>query len=130
MAAAVEAHNDQNGILWPISIAPYEVAIIVANMADELQRQTAEEIYSELRMLGVEALLDDRTERIGVKFKDIDLIGIPVQVVVGKGLASGVVEVGLRRGGAPRSPVPVADAASHISTLVKEEKAKLGAGQA
>src|SRR5579871_2866069 len=116
MAAAIEAHNDENGIVWPISIAPYEVAIIVANIRDEFQLQFARNLYSVLRMQKVDVLLDDREERIGVKFKDMDLIGIPVQVVVGKGLADGVVEVGLRREKSERKSVQATEAAGAITT--------------
>lgn len=125
MAAAIEAHHDENGITWPISIAPYEVAIVIANVADENQSRVAHEIYAALKSRHVDVLLDDRVERIGVKFKDIDLIGIPIQVVVGKGLATGVVEVGLRREKSERRTVEVQEAATAIADLVNEEKARL-----
>ncbi len=89
MAAAIEAHNDENGMVWPINIAPFEVAIVVANVKDEQQIGAARDLYSGLKGQGIDVLLDDREERVGVKFKDMDLIGVPIQVVVGKGLADG-----------------------------------------
>ena len=125
MAAAIEAHNDENGMLWPINIAPFEVAIVVANVKDETQIGAARDLYNGLKGQGIDALLDDREERVGVKFKDIDLIGVPIQVVVGKGLADGTVEVGLRRNKAARESVSVANAQDTIANLVAEEKARL-----
>ena len=125
MAAAIEAHNDENGMVWPINIAPFEVAIVVANVKDEQQIGAARDLYSGLKGQGVDALLDDREERVGVKFKDMDLIGVPIQVVVGKGLADGTVEVGLRRGKEARTSVSIANAEAMIVNLVAEEKARL-----
>ena len=122
LAAAVEAHHDENGIVWPISIAPFEVAIVVANAKDEAQLLAGESLYNVLKSNGVDVLLDDREERAGVKFKDVDLIGVPVQVVVGKGLADGMVEVGLRKDKSGRQTVPFQDAADVISSLVAAEK--------
>lgn len=128
MAAAVEAFHDANGIAWPISIAPFEVSILVANVRDEAQQRFGIDLYTSLRAQNVDALLDDREERVGVKFKDMDLIGIPVQVVVGKGLAEGSVEVGLRREGAARQNVPAGEAARTVANLVTEERARLQPG--
>ncbi|HZT43511.1 MAG TPA: proline--tRNA ligase [Chthonomonadaceae bacterium] len=125
MAAAVEAHHDENGIVWPISIAPFEVAVLVANVRDEAQVAAAGALYEALQTQGVEALLDDREERAGVKFKDMDLIGIPVQVVVGRGVAEGTVEVGLRREGGSRQTVPIDQAVESIASLVASERARL-----
>jgi prolyl-tRNA synthetase len=127
MAAAIEAHHDQNGIQWPISIAPFEVGILVANVKDEAMSQAGQTLYSELKTAGVDVLIDDREERIGVKFKDADLIGLPVQVVIGKGLAEGNVEVGLRRDKATKHQVPVGEAAAFITELIAKEKAALTA---
>ena len=126
MAAAVEAHNDEKGIDWPISIAPFEVAIIIASGKDPQQVLAGQELYSALREHHIDVLLDDREDRLGVKFKDLELIGIPVQVVVGKGLLEGNVEVGLR-GQEPRTQVAVIEAARYIRDLVSEEKTKLRA---
>ena len=83
-AAAIEQHNDKDGIAWPISIAPFEVHILPTNMSDPGLRQSAEEIYAGLRENGIEVLLDDRDERPGNKFKDADLVGVPVRVTVGE----------------------------------------------
>ena len=123
MAATIEAHHDASGIAWPISIAPYEVAVIVAASKDEAQQAGGESLYAALRARNIDVLLDDREERTGVKFKDIELIGIPIQVVVGKGLAEGVVEVGMR--GGARESVQVGDAPDHIAGLVRGQKAVL-----
>lgn len=125
MAAAIEAHHDGNGIAWPISIAPYEVAIIVANVKDEAQKQAGQELYTALKSKGVDVLMDEREERIGVKFKDMDLIGIPIQVVLGKGLSEGLLEVGRRGAKDGRQNVTVQEAAETIARMVQEEKAKL-----
>jgi prolyl-tRNA synthetase len=91
--AAVEQHHDDAGIIWPLSIAPFRVIVVVANIQDEIQMALGEEIYNELRASGIDALLDDRGERAGVKFKDADLIGIPWRVVVGRAAAEGNVEL-------------------------------------
>ena len=97
--AAVEQHHDANGICWPTAIAPYEVIVVIANAAEEAQRALGEQLYADLQAAGIEALLDDRTERAGVKFKDADLLGIPWRVVVGRGAADGQVELVQRAGG-------------------------------
>ena len=90
MAAVVEQNHDDEGIVWPKHLAPFQVVVIMASADDEPVRTEAERIYAELRDRGVEALLDDRDERAGVKFADADLIGYPVQVTVGKrGLGGG-----------------------------------------
>jgi prolyl-tRNA synthetase len=91
--AAVEQHHDDAGMIWPLSIAPFQVIVVVANVQDEVQMVLGEEIYNELRASGIDALLDDRGERAGVKFKDADLIGIPWRVVVGRAAAEGNVEL-------------------------------------
>ncbi len=91
-AAAVEAHHDEWGIKWPIAIAPYHVDIVPVSTQDETQMSVAQKIYDELIANGVEAVLDDRNERPGVKFKDSDLIGFPFRITVGKTIADGQVE--------------------------------------
>ena len=93
MAAVVEQNNDEHGIIWPISIAPYAVSIVIISMKDEKQKQAAEEMYEALENAGIEVLLDDRDERPGVKFKDMELIGIPYRVTVGRGIVDGKVEL-------------------------------------
>ncbi|MHC4172528.1 MAG: proline--tRNA ligase [Planctomycetota bacterium] len=97
LASAVELGNDDNGIIWPISIAPFEVLVTCVNQDDEKVAQVAENIYKQLLDAGIDVLLDDRPLRGGVKFKDADLIGIPVRVTVGrKSVADGNVEIKLR----------------------------------
>ena len=95
-AAAVEAHYDDHGIKWPLAIAPYHVIIIPVSTKDEEQMKVAEDLYKTLLKHGVEAVLDDRDERPGVKFKDADLIGFPYRITVGKGISEGVVEFKVR----------------------------------
>ncbi len=91
--SAVEQAHDKDGIIWPVSIAPYHAIVVVPNVADAEQMQAAAQLYTELNQAGVETLLDDRNERAGVKFKDADLIGIPYRIVTGKSLKDGKVEV-------------------------------------
>lgn len=92
LAAVVEQNHDENGMVLPKEIAPYEVAIVIANTKDEEQVRLGNELYDKLTSKGVEVLLDDRNERAGVKFKDMDLIGIPVRIVIGKKAKEGIVE--------------------------------------
>ena len=100
MAAAVEQNNDENGIIWPKAIAPFEVVVVPVNAKNEEQLQLAESIYADLKKAGVDALLDDRKDRAGVKFKDADLIGYPLRITVGpKAVAEDVVELKIRRSG-------------------------------
>lgn len=96
MSAIIEQHHDENGIVWPMSVAPYKVIVVPAVFKSEEQMQTAEKLYNEIKALGIDVLLDDRNERAGVKFKDADLIGIPVRITVGKKIADGEVEFKLR----------------------------------
>ena len=95
-AAAVEAHNDEHGIKWPLAIAPYHAVVIPVSTKDELQMKVAEDIYTTLQKHGVEVVLDDRDERAGVKFKDADLIGFPYRITVGRGINDGLVEFKIR----------------------------------
>jgi prolyl-tRNA synthetase len=106
MAAVVEQYHDDGGIRWPKALAPFEVVVILANPDEDAVRTHAERIYGELRERGVEVALDDRAERAGVKFADADLIGYPVQLVVGKkGLERGEAEFKLRSTGERSSAV-------------------------
>ena len=95
--AAVEQNHDESGIIWPVSIAPFEVIIIIANIKDAKQKCLAEDIYQKLIESRVDALLDDRDERAGIKFKDADLIGIPWRIVAGREASSGLVELHNRK---------------------------------
>lgn len=92
MAAIVEQHNDESGIIWPQSVAPFEIAIVIVSMKDEEQVRIANELYTTMKDAGIDVLLDDRKERPGVKFKDMELVGIPYRITVGRGISEGVVE--------------------------------------
>ncbi|MDD4493912.1 MAG: proline--tRNA ligase, partial [Eubacteriales bacterium] len=92
MAAVIEQNNDSDGIIWPVSIAPYHAIIVQVNMDSKEQTECAEKLYSQLQSNGIEVLLDDRAERPGVKFKDADLLGIPIRITVGRKAAEGIVE--------------------------------------
>ncbi len=92
MAAIVEQHNDASGIIWPTSVAPFEVAVVVVSSKDDEQMRIGNELYEALKKEGIDVLLDDRKERPGVKFKDMELIGIPYRITVGRGIKDGNVE--------------------------------------
>ena len=97
ISAAVEQNYDDDGIVWPKSIAPFDVVVTVTNMKDEKLRDAGETLYRDLQQAGLEVLLDDRDERAGVKFKDADLIGTPYRVTVGKKISDEMVELFDRR---------------------------------
>lgn len=97
MAAVIEQNYDQNGIIWPMSVAPYHVMVVAVNTTEPMQMEAAESIYRQLQEAGIEVIIDDRNERPGVKFKDADLIGIPIRITVGKKVGDGLVEYKLRR---------------------------------
>jgi prolyl-tRNA synthetase len=100
MAAAIEAHHDGNGIIWPRAIAPFDVVVSPVKASDPEQREKSEQLYAELTAAGFDVLLDDRDERPGVKFKDADLVGIPFRIVPGpRALAKGCVELAERATG-------------------------------
>jgi prolyl-tRNA synthetase len=121
LASIIEEHNDADGIVWPMSVAPFH-AVIVPIKYEGAMKEAADKLYAELSAAGIEVLLDDREERPGVKFKDMDLIGIPVRVVVGdKNLPN--VEVKLRSA-KDAELVPLAEAGAKVSGIVKSELAK------
>ncbi|OPY05699.1 MAG: Proline--tRNA ligase [Syntrophaceae bacterium PtaB.Bin038] len=121
VAAAIEQQHDEQGILWPMTIAPFHVIIVPVNVNDEKIAAAAETLYRQLGEAGVEVLLDDRDERAGVKFNDADLIGIPIRVTIGpKSLAAGNVEIKFRRTGETRT-LAVAEAAAAIRDIVMGE---------
>ena len=97
MAAIIEQNNDEDGIIWPMPVAPYHVIIIPVNTTEKIQMEIAEKIYNDLIAEGIEVMLDDRDERPGVKFKDADLIGIPIRITIGKKAGEGIVEFKLRK---------------------------------
>jgi len=120
VAAAIEQNHDQNGIIWPFSVAPFQVLLLPINYKDKSIREATDNLYGELQKHGVEVLLDDRDERPGVKFKDADLIGIPLRVTIGaKGLEKGCLELRSRREGKTEE-VPVADGATKIRAIVSQ----------
>jgi len=119
-AAAVEQHNDANGILWPMSIAPAQVQVVPVKWTDDRMRAAAEDLYAKLQTAGIEVILDDRDERPGVKFKDADLLGIPLRVTVGgKGLDRGVFEL-KHRAAAESTDLPIGDAVDQLKTIVAD----------
>lgn len=105
-AAAVERHHDEHGIIWPLAIAPYTVTIVPVSDQDETQMKVAEEIYNKLLEANIEVILDDRSERAGVKLKDADLIGIPYRITVGKTIKDGLVEFKTRAGNVVETITP------------------------
>jgi prolyl-tRNA synthetase len=118
LAAAIEQNHDANGIIWPFAIAPFEVILLPINYLDERIRAAADSLYDELRARKVDVLLDDRDERPGVKFKDADLIGVPLRITIGaKGLDKGCIEVRRRREGSVEE-IPVDAAADKIRELI------------
>jgi len=120
LAAAVEQHHDGDGIVWPLALAPFEIAIVSLNPSDEATRQAADSLYESLRAGGGDVFYDDRDERPGVKFKDADLVGFPIRVNVGgRALKEGKVEVVSRRDKSVRA-VPLAEAAEAVRALREE----------
>ena len=97
LSAIVEQNNDEKGIIWPINVAPYKIAIVVINPKEEQQYKAGEKLYNTFNKLGIDTLIDDRTERAGVKFNDIDLIGIPIRITIGKKINENIVEIKLRK---------------------------------
>ena len=121
LAAVIEQHHDEDGIIWPVSVAPYHAIVTLVKPKDEEQTKVAEEIYQSLLAAGVEAVIDDRDERPGVKFKDADLLGFPIRITVGKRAGEGIVEYKLRRD-SEKIEISVAEAIENAIKLVNEEK--------
>ena len=119
LSSAIELYNDKDGMALPVAIAPFTVVVTPVNIADAAQKAAAEEMYQTCLALGLDALLDDRDERPGVKFKDADLIGIPYRIVAGKKLGQGIVEVVERRGKISHD-VAVADAPAFVAQKAAE----------
>ncbi len=120
MAAAVEQHHDGDGIVWPLALAPFEIAVVSLNPSDDAARQSADSLYENLVSAGEDVFYDDRDERPGVKFKDADLVGFPIRVNVGgRALKEGKVEVVSRRDKSVRA-VPLAEAAEAVRALRQE----------
>ncbi len=127
IAGLAETRYDEKGLIWPMTVAPYEVLLVPLNIGDADTMQLAEKVYAELRSQGVDVLMDDRDARPGFKLNDADLIGIPLRVVIGgKGLKEGIVECKLRTAAEPEK-VPVAQAVAHVLKKIAQEKGKLAA---
>ncbi len=125
LACVAEEHHDENGFVWPVSVAPFEVMITLLAKGEGEAQTAAEAIYADLTARGIDVLLDDRRENPGVKFNDADLIGIPVRLTVGdRGLKNGVVEFKLRRD-SERGEVPLAEAADRAEAAVRALKDEL-----
>lgn len=121
LAAVVEQNHDKNGIIWPMAIAPYQVIVLPLQMKNEEVIEAGEKIYAELQAAGIDVLLDDRKAGAGSKFKDADLVGIPVRIAIGsRGLKEGMVEVKVRSA-AENEDIPLADAVEYIKTLVAQQ---------
>ena len=120
LAAVVEQHHDDDGIIWPMAVAPYHAIVTLVKPEDEVQKKVAEEIHDALMDAGVEVLLDDRDERPGVKFKDADLLGFPIRITVGKMAPEGKVEYKLRRD-ADKQELTIAEAIANAIDTVKKE---------
>jgi len=122
LAAVVEAHHDENGICWPVNVAPYEVVITVVKPQDVECHEAGERLYEKLGEAGIDVIIDDRRERPGVKFKDADLVGFPYRVTIGpKGLADGVFELVRRRDG-QKTDLPIEHAAGTIVETVLDDR--------
>jgi prolyl-tRNA synthetase len=122
MAAAIEQGNDANGIIFPMALAPFQVGLIPISLNDDAVRECVEGLHADLEAAGIEVLLDDRDERPGVKFKDCDLLGLPLRVVVGaKGLAQGKAEVRHRRA-TDNLMVPLPDLIAYLQDQIAQEQ--------
>lgn len=118
LASVIEQNNDEKGIIFPLSIAPYKVAIANLNTTDELSNKVSNEIYEELISNNIDTILDDRDERPGVKFNDLDLIGIPIRITIGKKLSENKVEIKLRNSSESKD-IEVDKVLSYIKDLIK-----------
>ncbi|CAM3704532.1 proline--tRNA ligase [Mesobacillus zeae] len=121
MAAVAEQFNDDRGLIWPSAVAPFAVHVIAVNMKDEEQARVSAQLHDTLKKAGFEVLLDDRTERAGVKFADADLIGLPVRVTVGKRASEGIVELKSRQTGEMQE-VALEDLEREIAALLESRK--------
>ncbi|MGI1691975.1 proline--tRNA ligase [Thermoanaerobacter uzonensis] len=120
VAAIIEQHHDEKGIIWPMSVAPYHVIIVPVNVSNEAQNRVAEDIYVVLQKEGIEVLIDDRDLRAGVKFNDADLLGIPIRITVGKKVDDGIVEIKLREK-EEAEEVKISDVVEKVKNIIKEK---------
>jgi prolyl-tRNA synthetase len=116
LASAIELHHDEDGIIWPKAIAPFDCVVTVTNMKQDELREAGEKLYKALQLRGLDVLLDDRDERAGVKFKDADLIGIPYRITIGKKLTDGMVEL-FERSTKKNEEVKLADVVERVQKL-------------
>ena len=124
IAAAIEQFHDEHGIMWPVAIAPFEVAIVPVSSKDQDQVRIAGDLYQALQAAKADVLLDDRNERAGVKFNDADLIGYPVRITVGKkSAAEGTVEIKVRRTG-EQEVVPIDQAVARVQAILADLRSK------
>ncbi|MEM7092984.1 MAG: proline--tRNA ligase [Actinomycetota bacterium] len=127
MAAIIETHHDDNGVVWPVAVAPFEVAIVVVSLRDDASVEAAEAMYRELRQRGIDAVIDDRDARAGVKFSDVELIGIPYRITVGpKGVEAGVAELTTRIDG-ETTEVALDAVVDQVVATVEGERVPAGA---
>jgi len=127
LAAIIETSHDENGVIWPVAVAPFEVSIILVSMRDEATVAAAEDLYNQLRARGVDAVLDDRDARAGVKFADTELIGIPWRITVGpKGVEAGMVELTERATG-ETVEVGIGDVIDQVTTTIEVARIPAGA---
>lgn len=119
LASVVEQNNDEKGMIFPLSIAPFKVAIAALNTKDEKCMEIANKLYEELNNNGIETILDDRDERPGVKFNDLDLIGIPIRITVGKKISDNLVEIKLRKDSVSKD-VNIDDVVSVVKEYIDE----------
>ena len=120
MSSIIEQNHDENGICWPINVAPYHAVIIAVNYKDEAQKQLADQMYETLRKAKVEVVLDDRDAKPGFKFKDWDLIGIPMIITVGRKASEGIVEFKFRKDNI-KEEKGVEEVIDIVTTKVREE---------
>ncbi len=127
MAAIIETHHDDNGVIWPVAVAPFEVSIIIVSLRDEATVEAAEDLYLQLRRRGIDVVLDDRDARAGVKFADTELTGIPWRITVGpKGVEAGVVELTARSDG-ETVEVPLTEVVERVSATIEAARIPDGA---
>jgi prolyl-tRNA synthetase len=120
MATCVEVHHDEKGIVWPVSVAPFEAVVVVAQQNDATVAEAGERAYQALLEAGVDVIIDDRPDRAGVKFSDAELVGIPFRITIGKrGVAAGTAELTDRATGETEA-VPLDDIAKHVREAVAQ----------
>ena len=127
MAAIIETHHDDNGVIWPVAVAPFEISIVLVSMRDEATVEAAEAMYRELRACGVDVIIDDRDARAGVKFADTELVGIPYRITVGpKGVEAGIVEFTSRASG-ETVEVSIDSVVQDVTSRIEAERIPEGA---